>query len=295
MSFFPSLASRWGWHRAAAVCVGNHMNIERTIRQFRETSGTVQQQLYGDVAMEIQRRLPQLRQLANVGLSPIGRERLREHEDGDLVSRLLERVVEVPEPGYADGLRPTRRRRKAYEPIDGKFDSYASDHIRRFIKEQMKQQWIPLEAAPEIRAQLDHAPTNTLSMEEIHGVIKANVMQAMDSAAKVDAKTKILLAIDQMPPDSVSPAIFDELCRKAGLLRHEKARIIQLTSERPDKYERQVEEILRISQSAARRRVDRAVPHLLAPLQKALAEARRNLKQRVEPQLDPDRDPFLAE
>ena len=271
------------------------MDIERAIRQFRAAPPAARPALYDQIAREIQRRLPGLRDRAKGGLSPKARAKLQQYDNGDLLARLIEQLVEEPETDEVDLVGQRRRRRTTYDPVDGKFDSYASDHIRRYIKSQMKSEWTPLDETPEIQSPSDRAPTNTLPMDEIHGVLENNVMEAMDSVTKADAKTKILYAIDQMPPDAVSPANFDELCRQAGLSKHQRAEIIRLTSERPDKYARQVEEILGISQSSARKRVDRAVTHMSQPLQDVMLEVRKELEQLCNPPPDPNRDPFFNE
>ena len=114
-------------------------------------------------------------------------------------------------------------------------------------------------------------------------------------AVNIKPETKILSVIDQMPPNAVSPTIFDALCRQAGLSEDVTAKIIQLTSEKPDNYARQVEQILDISQSAACRRVERAVPHLLDPLQDVMIAARKDLEPLRNPPPHTNGDPFFAD
>ena len=267
------------------------MNIERAIRQYRENPHQIG--LLGEIAEEIQQRLPALRKRAKVGLSPKALAVLRQYDDQDLLARLIERVVEASQANETDLVGRRRRRGTTYNPVDGKFDSYASDHIRRFVKSQMKPGWIPLDKVPEVQSPTN--TSNTLPMETIHNALEDNVMEAMNSVTKADAKTKILYAIDQMPPDAVSPANFAELCRQAGLSRHQRREVIRLTSERPEKYARRVREILGISQSSARKRVDRAVAHLSRQLEEAMRDARHKLKELRDPTPDPNRDPFFNE
>jgi len=277
------------------VSVGDGMDIERAIRQFRAAPPNGKPALYDQIAREILQRMPALRNRAEVGLSPKARAKLQRYDDGDLLARLIEQLVEIPAADEVNLVGQRRRRRTTYDPIDGKFDSYASDHIRRHIKSQMKPEWTALDKAPEVRAQPDRVPTNTLPMDEIHDALDNNVMKAMDSVTKADAKTKILYAIDQMTADAVSPANFDELCRQAGLSGAERKEVVRLTRDRPDKYVRRVEEILGISQSSARKRIDRAVPHLSQKVQDAMLEARKELQKLLDPPLDPNRDPFFNE
>lgn len=271
------------------------MDIERAIRQFRAAPAAAQPALYDQIAREILRRMPDLRDRAKGGLSPKALAKLQRYEDGDLLSRLIEQLVEVPEVAEVDLVGRRRRRKAAYDPVDGKFDSYASNHIHRYIKSQMKPEWTDLDNSPEVQAPTDRVPTNTLPMAEIHNAIEDNMMEALDSVTKADAKTKILYAIDQMPPNAISPANFEELCRQAGLSKQQKAQIIQQIKKNPSNCGRQVEAILGISQSAARKRVDRAAPHLSQAVQDAMLEVRKELEQLRAPAPDPNRDPFFNE
>ena len=271
------------------------MDIELAIRQFRAAAPEAKLDLYGQIAREIQLRLPDLRDRAKGGLSPKARVKLQQYDDGDLLSRLIEQLVEDTEVGEVDMIGRRRKRRATYDPVDGKFNSYASDHIRRFIKNQMKPDWTPVDKTPEAQTPPNRVPTNTLPMDEIHGVLEKPLMAALNSVTNIKPETKILSVIDQMPPNAVSPTIFDALCRQAGLSEDVTAKIIQLTSEKPDNYARQVEQILDISQSAACRRVERAVPHLLDPLQDVMIAARKDLEPLRNPPPHTNGDPFFAD
>lgn len=268
------------------------MDIERAIRDFRAAQDQAKWDLYGEISEEIRRRFQNLRALASAGLSPPALRLLRRLTDDELLSRLLERVVEAPEPNEMNA---GGRRRKGYQPIDGKFDTYASHHIRLFVRDKMseEQRFVPLDNAPVAQAREDEVPTNSLTMEEIHDVLEAEVTPAMDSATEVEAKTKILYAMDHMPNDSVPPGNLARLCREAGLSRHRRERIIRLMSERPPNYEEQVRKTLGISQSAARKRVDRAEPHLSGPLREAMVAVREELERLGKPPSDGERDAFF--
>lgn len=259
------------------------MDIERAIRQFRANPG--QAGVYDQIVQEVEHRIPRLRAQAWPGLSAAGRKILQEHDDRSLTSRLLEGVVGWPG-------RPT-----SYKPVSNKFDTYAIKHIQWFVEEQLrkKRAWIPLDEAPEVMAAPDRVPTNTLPMEEIHGVLENPVIQAMDSATGVDAKAKILYAMEFMPDHAPSDGALDALCRQASLSRRDTKRIIKLMRERPDDFEEEVRNILGLTQRAANGQLNTAERHLAGPWDQARIASREELKKLQNPTPDPDRDPFFNE
>lgn len=254
------------------------MDIERAIRQFRANPG--QAGVYDQIVQEVEHRIRLLRRQASPGLSPAGRKILQEYDNQALASRLLERVVGWPG-------RPT-----SYKPMKDAFDTYAITHIQLFVKEKLreKRKWIPLDEAPEVRAAPDHMPTNTLPMEEIHGVLENNVIQAMDSATNIDAEAKILYAMEFMPDDAASDGALDKLCREAGLSGRDRSRVIRLMRERPDNFEEEVRGILRLSQRAASGRLDKAERHLAGLWDKARVASREGLEKLRNPTSDPNGD-----
>ena len=272
---------------------GRLMNIELAIRQFRKTG---QAGVYEQIVKELECRIPRLLAMARPALSPECRNILNECGEPGLVSRLLEKVVGFP------------GKKVAYKPLSKKFDGYAVKHIQLFVREQVSKnkkcpesrfkkhssKWIPLDEAPEPPTPPNRVPTNTLPMDKIHGVLEKPLMAALNSV-KICPKTKILYVIDQLNPNEVSTTIYDALCREARLSAVSKAKIIQLTSKKPDNYARQVEQILDISQSAACRRVERAVPHLLDPLQDVMIAARKDLEPLRNPPPHTNGDPFFAD
>lgn len=259
------------------------MDIERAISQFRANPGLAR--VYDQIVQEVEHRIPRLRAQAWPGLSPAGQKILQEHDDPSLTSLLMEGVVGWPG-------RPT-----SYKPVSNKFDTYAIKHIQLFVKDQLrkKRPWIPLDEVPEVMAAPDRVPTNTLPMDEIHGVLENPVIQAMDSATGVDPRSKILFAMDYMPDDALSDGALDCLCRQASLSQRDTTRIIELMRERPDGFEEEVRTILGLTQRAANGRLNTAERHLAGPWDKARIASRDELKKLEDPTPDPDRDPFFNE
>lgn len=263
--------------------MGNRLDIDLAIRQFRAAPQGGAAGLYDPIVREIERRIPSFRAQARPGLSPAGRKILEQHDDRALTSRLLERVVGWP------------GRPAAYQPR-GSFDTYAITHIQLFIQSELNKQkkWVPLDEAEEVLARPEESPTNTLPMEEIHGVLENKVIQAMDSS-NADEKAKILYAMEFMPDGAASPGVLDELCRKAGLSGPETARIITLMGEKPENFEEEVRNILGLTPRAATGRLSTAEPLLAGPWEKARTAARQELEKLRNPTSDPDRDPFFDE